>query len=229
MIEVVVVCEGQTEVSFVKQVIAPNLAQRNVFARPRMIATSPGYAGGSLTRHRVLRSLRSVLLEQKGAYVTTFFDLYGLPSDFPGHGEHAPHSNPLGYALEIEAEFHKVVVQETECRASRFFPHIQPYEFEALLFSDADKIVEMEPEWVKSMDELQKARRDAQSPEHINEGQTTHPSARLKELSSPRYNKVAHGVTIARRIGLDRICAECRHFNGWLTRIENLSPIKKAD
>lgn len=68
--------------------------------------------------------------------------------------------------------------------------------------------------------ELAAARRGVASPEHINDGPSTHPSARLARV--PRYRKVRDGTAMARRIGLDRIRSECAHFSEWLTRLETL-------
>ena len=228
MIEVITVCEGRTEEAFLNEILYRPLLDRSVLIKPRLITTSSGHAGGALTRQRVVRSLRSLLRGRKDAYVTTLFDLYGLPSDFPGRAESASRRDPLDRAAAIEAEFHRVVIQAAECRADRFLPHIQPHEFEALLFSDAAKITDTEAMWSKHSGEMQQARHGAQSPEHINDGPVTHPSARLKYLSHPPYNKVVHGVAIARRIGLERIRAECRHFNEWLTRVESLSSAGKS-
>lgn len=227
MIEVIAVCEGRTEEAFLNEILYRPLLDRSILVKPRLIATSSGHAGGALTCQRVVRSLRSLLRSRKDTYVTTLFDLYGLPPDFPGRDESASRHDPLNRATAIEAELHKVVVQAADCREDRFFPHIQPHEFEALLFSDVTKITETEGMWSGHSEKMEQARRVAQSPEHIDDGPATHPSARLKSLSHPPYNKVVHGVAIARRVGLDCIRAECRHFNGWLTRLENLPPIGK--
>ena len=224
MIEITVACEGRTEEAFLEKVLYRPLLERSVLIRPRLITTSRGHVGGALTRQRVLRALRAMLRERENVYVTTFFDLYALPSDFPGRVEHVSHPDPLARATAIEAEFHKTVVQKVRCRPDRFFPHIQPYEFEALLFSDVERIAGIMPEWINFLEPLWKARSGAQSPEHINEGPNTHPSARMKAL--PGYNKVVHGIAIARQTGLDRIRSECRHFGAWLNRIENLHPIQ---
>ena len=76
---------------------------------------------------------------------------------------------------------------------------------------------------MEEVGKLDAVRRAAPSPEHINDGERTHPSARLREL--PRYRKAQHGPAIAGRIGLDRIREECRHFGNWLSRIESLSTL----
>ena len=77
-------------------------------------------------------------------------------------------------------------------------------------------------DWMTFVGDLQEARRSARSPEHVNDGTDTHPSARLRKLR-PRYGKVRHGVAVSARIGLGRMRAECGHFARWLTRVENLT------
>ena len=166
---------------------------------------------------RILRFLRDTLLQQRDTYVTTFFDLYGLPSDFPGPA--VSPADPLEHAAAIEAALYEEVVRVVRCRPDRFLPHIQPYEFEALLFSDTSHFVR-EPEWEQPANELAAARSAAASPEHINDGPDTHPSARLRQL--PGYHKVRDGTALAERMGLDCIRRECAHFGKWVARLECL-------
>ncbi len=136
MIEVIVVGEGQTEETFVRDVLAPALTERDISLQPRLIATSKGAAGGALARDRVLRYLRNTLRERGDTYVTTLFDLYGLRGDFPGVAAARTENDPVRKCRAIEIEFGEAVSEISERRADRFVPHIQPYEFEALLFSE---------------------------------------------------------------------------------------------
>ena len=222
MTEVVVVCEGQTEAAFVNRILAPALATRHVFVHPRLVRTSPRSAGGALTRKRVLRFLRNLLRERADVYVTTFFDLYGLPADFPGRSGGSAPLSPGDRAGAVELELHTAVVREVECRPERFVPHVQPYEFESLLFSDPSRFAAVEPTWRRFIRDLEEARQAAGTPEHVNDGPDTHPSARLARFYRPRYKKVEHGPAVSAEIGIDRIRAECRHFDGWLGRMEAL-------
>ena len=217
---VIVVCEGRTEQEFVTDILSGALLNRNLFVEPRLIATSPGARGGALSGQRVLRSLRDTLRQRKDTYVTTFFDLYGLPADFPGLVTKP--SDPLARASAIEESFHEEVVRAAGCRPERFLPHIQPHEFEALLFADPAQFAQARPDWERATAGLEAALHGVSSPEHINDGPDTHPSARLlRQL--PGYRKVRHGLAVAARIGLDRIRAECRHFAAWLARLEALA------
>lgn len=225
MTEIIIVCEGQTEEAFVNNILRQHLTHQGVFVQPRLIATSRHAKGGALSRQRVLRFLRNTLLERQDTYVTTFFDLYALRSDFPGQSETATYSDPLERASTIEVKFQEIILKEVKCGPARFLPHIQPYEFESLLFSDIGQFSEAEPAWQPFINQLETARRSAPTPEHINDGLETHPSARLQRLLRPRYNKVRHGVAVSSRIGLDRIRSECNHFDKWIARVESLPPL----
>lgn len=229
MTDVIVAGEGPTEEVFVKETLGPALASQNVFVQPRLIATSKYSKGGSLKHQRVLRFLRNTLRERQDTYVTTFFDLYALPTDFPGLSGAAALSDPLDKAAAVEAGLRVAVIQEVGCRPERFLPHIQPYEFESLLFSDIKRFAETEPEWTRFIGQLETVRRAARSPEHINDDPNTHPSARLARLLRPRYAKLRHGTAVSARIGLSRLRAECGHFNQWLERLENLQPLRQMD
>ena len=228
MIQVIIVCEGQTEETFVKMVLGPHLAAQKIFFYPRLIATSRHSKGGALNDQRVLLYLRNTLRERQDVYVTTFFDLYKLPPGFPGLSEASRKVDPIDRATTVEAGFHSKVIQNVKCRQELFIPHIQPYEFESLLFSDISQFAKAQPEWKKFISGLEAVRQSVTSPEHINDGDRTHPSARLKHLRPP-YKKVSHGQAVSSRIGLGRIRAECRHFHNWLKRLESLPSLIKAE
>jgi len=226
VVEVVVVGEGQTEETFVRDVLGPSFAVRNIVLDPRLVRTSTTGRGGALSYVRVLRYLRNTLRQRADTYVTTFFDLYGIGGDFPGFAEAQSQVDPIARAEVIESRMHESVVQEAACRADRFFAHIQPYEFEALLFSDINHLVEIEPDWHGLETQLEAVRTAAGTPEHINDGVDTHPAARLvRILRLPRYRKVLHGPRGALRIGLPRIHGECRHFATWVEKLESLRPL----
>lgn len=220
MIEVIVVGEGQTEETFVRDVLAPAFGMHDIFLHARLISTSKRGRGGALSGDRVLSFLRKTLRERGDTYVTTLFDLYGLRPDFPGSG--AREVDPIARCEAIEARFATAVVTDSGCRAGRFLAHIQPYEFEALLFSDVSQFGAVQSEWSRFVPALQEARGGAGSPEHINDGPETHPSARLEQLLKPRYDKQLHGSRVAERIGIGRMRSECLHFDAWLSRIEAL-------
>ena len=87
MTTVIVVCEGRTEAAFVENLLQPPLAHGGIYMEPRLISTSSQARGGALDVQRVRRYLRNTLRERRDTCVTTFFDLYGLPANFPGHSD----------------------------------------------------------------------------------------------------------------------------------------------
>lgn len=225
MIEVIVVCEGQTEERFVTDFVAPALWPHDTSVQPRLIATSRTAKGGALLRDRVIRYLRNTLRERGDTYVTTFFDLYGLKPNFPGVSDSSGVTDPLERARQIESALGAEAMAAAGCREGRFFGHIQPYEFEAVLFSDVHAFSAVESGWQPFVRNLEEVSAEVESPEHINDGPDTHPSARLRILR-PKFEKVLYGARIAQRIGLSKMRSECKHFDAWVSRLESLEPLR---
>lgn len=223
MSRVVVVCEGETEEEFVRDVLAPGFNSIGLYLEPQMVNTSPGHRGGALNYDRVRLHLRNTLRQKSTPVVTTLFDLYRLDKRFPGF-EQSRAIPDLGQRLDVlRRELHADVVAAAGCRPDRFIPYIQPYEFEALLFSDVLTLTRIEPGWQAATAALTAARAAADSPEHINDRPETKPAAHLeRELSNPGYRKRRHGPIAAQKIGLAKIEAECAFFSAWLEQIRTL-------
>lgn len=220
MVELIVVGEGQTEETFVRDVLAPAFVKRSISVSARVIRTSRQQRGGALNRERVRAFIGNMLKQRPDTYVTTLIDLYGLDSSFKGVTE-TKGRPPASRAEHIESLFHKDVVEYAKCRPERFFPHIQPHEFEALLFSDIARLCELEPDWKNQRAPLNAARERVENPEWINDSPQTAPSKWLEKLQ-PRYRKVEHGPQAAKRIGFDKIREQCPHFRRWYDRISTL-------
>lgn len=224
MKRVCIVCEGQTEETFVRDVLAPAFYHLGLNLIPEMVETSPSHKGGALKYDRVKRHLRNTLRQSSAPVVTTLFDLYRLDSDFPSFA--ASQAQPdLSRRLNVlKQALHADVVAEAGCQPERFIPYIQPYEFEALLFSDVPTLTRIEPGWQSATAALAAARAVAESPEHINDRPETKPAAHLeRELNNPSYRKRRHGPIAAQKIGLAKIEAECAFFAAWLAQIRELA------
>jgi hypothetical protein len=217
MTRLFIIGEGPTEEAFVKAVLAPVLRLSNIFAKPLLMETSRGHRGGGLNLERTRRAVRNALQEHNDAYISTMFDLYALDTSFSGVVESASFT-PSGRAAHIEHLLHADIVARVGCRPERFMPHIQPHEFESLLFSDIDKVCDTQPEWEKHRAALLKVRADVEDPEWINDSPHTAPSKRL-EILRPRYRKTTHGPASAMRITLDKIREQCPHFRQWFERL----------
>lgn len=223
MIRVHVICEGQTEEMFVKEILSGFFSSRGICLIPTLIG-KPGHKGGNFRFDRLFTDVRARLLGDKTSYCTTFFDFYGLPENFPGKQE----------ALDCLTLQDKVqcVLGEMSGKLSerlgdeplrRFIPYIQMYEFEGLLFSAPYGLAQAiyKPDLKL---EFQKIRDEFTTPEDINNCPNSAPSKRIKKLYSG-YEKPIHGSLAASEIGLNTIRSECYIFDSWLKRIEKLQGI----
>jgi len=215
MIRVYLLLEGQTEEAFVKELLLPYYGNLGIHLVPIVVSTSPGHKGGRAKYSKIKQQLHR-LCKERGAHVTTLFDLYALPKDFPGMKSPLfPHAgNGKRKAEFLETELAKDVSREN------FIPHLLVHEFEALLFVQVDAFTT----WVndgKTLEPLRKVRKTT-APEDINDSPQTAPSKRILEVMA-NYQKTFHGPLIACDIGLDAISRECPHFSQWLIKIEALS------
>lgn len=223
MVEVIVIAEGQTEEKFIKQVVAPALRQLQVFVKPQTLHTSRGAKGGAVTFDRLKYNVRNTLRQNPNSVLGTFLDLYALATDFPAYVEAKSKPDVYSRVVCLESALREAVVAYVGCRPERFLPHIQPYEYEGLLFSDVAALSTLEPTWSKSLIALGKARKSADTPEHINDGFDTKPSKRLQDLLHPKYKKTTHGPRAAERITLEVIERECVHFKAWMDALRGLA------
>jgi hypothetical protein len=216
------IVEGQTEETFVRDLLQEPLAHHGVYVRVRCVETrrrrSQGYRGGLISYVKAQGDIRRWLSEDKTAYLTTMFDLYRLPADCPGFEQ----------AKNLSDPYQKVAYLEDSLAADiadpRFIPYVQLHEFEGLIFSDVqaiDTIIEVYHNR-SQLPTLQRIRAQFKTPEAIDDGETTAPSKRLQRRYAS-YDKVLFGLRIAQHIGLNTLRQECPHFHDWVSKLEALS------
>lgn len=215
-----IVCEGQSEENFIKWVLAPYFVNLKLYLTPIIIPTSKGHRGGGLDYNRVKSFIERKLKQDKTAFVSTFFDYYALPSDFPQY------NSQQGDIYQKIDSLEKAFCDDINDNShpKRFFPHIQPHEFEALLFSDINKIIEADTLWQGKdtyLAKLQNITNEFPNPELINNSTQTSPSHRLEAIF-PTYQKVFHSKIIAQSISITHIRSECKHFDEWCKKISSL-------
>lgn len=220
MTRVHVVCEGQTEVRFVEQVLMPHFVARSTYLSAVLIGR-PGHKGGNLQFERLLHDLKKLLLGDRDAYTTTFFDFYGLPSNFPGREQAAKQLTAQAKATYLLEELSTNVEWELGADAlRRFIPYVQMHEFEGLLFSDPQAFAAALNR-ADLLEPLRMIRDGVTSPEEINDSPNTAPSKRLKRLFDG-YQKPLHGIRGALGVGLQAIRDECEGFRSWIEQLEAL-------
>ena len=222
MIRVNMVVEGQTEESFVRDILAPHLGSRGVYVNARSVETgrkkARTFRGGLQEYEKAKRDILTWLKQDTQAWVTTMFDLYALPDGFPGKKEIQTLWNPYEKVEHIETTF------AADISNSRFIPYIQLHEFEALLFSDTGKLAQFFIDRGKEIELLQKDIAKFPSPEHIDQGFTTAPSKRII-ARIPEFEKLKRvaGPFVVRQIGLPLLRNHCKHFDKWVEVLESLA------
>jgi len=216
MMRTYLLVEGQTEEAFVREVLAPHFERHRLYLTPIIVGTSPGHKGGVVSYAKIKPQIQRICQHDAGAYVSTLFDLYALPTDFPG--KTAPLYPAQGSGRQ-KAEFLEACMAKDIAKPN-FIPNLLVHEFEALLFVQPDKF----SEWTNNRVALQRLLADAQAhdtPEDINESPQTAPSKRIL-AAMPGYQKTFHGPLIAAEIGLDALRAACPHFHTFLEKLEAL-------
>jgi len=144
MIEIVrinILVEGVTEETFVGDILQEALALKgvNIVARRVEMSRKHGriYRGGLINYEKAKRDIQNWLSQDKSAYLTTMFDLYALPGNFPGFDEAQRLPNPFDRVTKLE----EALAEDIQNR--RFIPYIQLHEFEGLLFSNIQAIDEV--------------------------------------------------------------------------------------
>jgi hypothetical protein len=106
---------------------------------------------------------------------------------------------------------------------SNFQPFLVLHEFEAWLFSSPAELPRALTD-TRKQPEFEAIRKGVATPEEINERPEFAPSKQIERLF-PAYRKAVHGPMTAERIGLQRIRAECPHFNGWMSKLEDFAAV----
>jgi len=194
----------------------PYYSRLEIYFTPIIVQTSNSQKGGASSYGKIRRDIERYCKQhnRKGCYVSTLFDLYALPKDFPGKNDPAFPAHGSG---QQKAKFLQEKLEE-DISQRYFIANLLVHEFEALLLAKPDAF----SLWMdkKSVNELQDLCQK-NAPEDINDSAESAPSKRILRLF-PGYRKVHMGSSIAAEIGLDAIRTKCPHFASWLHLLEQL-------
>lgn len=202
MIRIGLAVEGDTEVKFIEEVIAPQYFEKQCYFQPVDME-------GNVSVDRLASKMLN--LGHTFDAVTSLVDFYG----FKKKGDRS--------AAELEKELQERLIKQLDRRIdSRFvFPYVQVHEFEGLLFSEAEPFGQLFGH-AGLVDALQTIRNEFGSPEDITDSVDTAPSKRLEQLI-PGYRKNLFGARLAAAIGLACIREQCPRFDGWMAHIDGLA------
>jgi len=220
-----IVVEGQTEQTFVRDVLAPSLAHQGIYLHLALIG-KPGHKGGDIRFDKAKKDIGNFLKQRNDTYLSTMFDYFRIDSNWPGKAEvRRQIQNGGSLAAADKAGILERATRDEIAKAfagynteNRFIPYIEMHEFEALLFSDVHILAEITEIEVT---EFEKILKDFTNPEEINDDPNNAPSKRIQALKNG-YRKVAMGKAVSEAIGIQAIRRQCPHFNKWLTKLEQL-------
>jgi len=218
MSRVYILVEGQTEEAFLQEVMIASYAAKGIYLIPIIVSTSPGHKGGLTSYAKVKPQIDKLCKHDPGAVITTLFDFYALPKDFPGQNS----VSALGAVPSLTKVAHLEQHLGAAIGHANFIPNLMLHEFEALLLTDIDAF----SEWTDNDAVLMPLRqvRLTTAPEDINDGAHTAPSKRIMKVMAG-YQKTVHGPLIASTIGLDAMRDACPHFHIWLAKLDALNPV----
>lgn len=222
-----IIVEGNSEETFVNDVLASHFASLGIFVSARKIQTgwdrlNKKPAKGGLLQYTKFRNdvLRWIQSDRNNSrcWYTSMLDLYAFPKDS---------QSPFNQEIQsIKDPYLKIAALESaianNINYERFIPYVQLHEFEAFLLVKPDRLMVMYPDSKREVDNLKKNIVDLR-PEEINESPETAPSKRIiKYLPDYEKQKAQVGPLVAEDIGLTQLRNGCPHFNEWITKLENI-------
>lgn len=220
-----ILCEGQTEELFVKNVLKDYLSAYSIICKPQLLLTSKqkNCRGGILSYYQVSKDLQLMFKqftekETETHWFTTMFDLYKLPDDFPGYGDQ--YGNVYDKIEHIEQVFAHNISH------ARFIPYIQLHEYEAIVFAGLDYLENEYPansKLHKKIDELRSILlKKNNNPELVNTQNAPSKYIITALDGIHNYNKPKIGASIAQKLNINTIKAKCQHFASWINKLEQI-------
>lgn len=218
MKRIIIICEGQTEVEFCKDVLCPYFIGKEILIQTPLIKKS----GGGIVKWSILKKqIENHLKQDQSAIVTTFIDFYGIKDKhfFPSWEAAKAIVGKNDKMTFIEGAMKDEIAKNLN---HRFLPYVQLHEFEGLLFNEISVFESQIPEVdFSNKPELVRILQQFPNPELINDTPENAPSYRLSRLIRG-YNKVIYGSILAEAIGLTRIRNKSPRFNGWIDGLEEV-------
>ncbi|BDA64255.1 DUF4276 family protein [Actinomyces capricornis] len=206
--EVVIVVEGQTEETLIKETLSPIAAMQGVFLTPIVVRTSATQHGGGHWRgyHAILRQL---LAQRHWKRIGLLLDYYGYPLGAPGRDGFVPGATTWTALVESLTR---------QYRDPRFLPLVIPHEIETLVLAAIDAGAGEGLLGASALKALRQAITQAGSVEAVNSHPDLSPSKRLKRADGD-YSKTVTGPLLIGEAGLPAVLERCPAFAGWWERI----------
>lgn len=215
MKNVYIYCEGQTEETFINEILSPYFLNIGIYVTPIVCTTSRNknkkFKGGVSSYAKIKSELTLLCKQHHNEYFTTMFDYYAMPNNTPNIDDDTPD------IYQRISNIEKSIDADIGIKNCCF--NLMLHEFEGILFSNPNSFSLITTE--ENVKKIAKMRESAESPEHINNSPETAPSKRIASIV-PNYAKVKNGAILAKDMGIDVIMQECKHFAEWIEKLKNL-------
>ncbi len=215
MKHLLIICEGETELEFCKDVLHSHFIEKNICIHYPLIKKSKG---GIVKWDSLKKEIESHLKSFPAAYVTILIDFYGIEAkhNFPNfNGNYSDNESKVNAMEQGMKDSFEVSVQH------RFIPYIQLHEFECFMFCSLETLKQNFKDIEADFVALKAIVDEFSNVENINNGAETAPSKRLaKHIKG--YDKVVHGACLTSSIGLPAIRSKCPRFDNWISQLENI-------
>ncbi len=215
MKEVLVICEGTTEIEFCKRILQPYFESIGINLNFTLIL----HSDGGIVPWRILKEqIETHFEDNNDVTITTFIDYYGIYDHHKFEDWDLAHEETdKRLRMKILEDGMKNDLDEQ----IKFIPFILLHEFETLAFCDHEVFDNIYESNEARIPKLLEICTNYPNPEEINNGLTTAPSKRLEKYIR-RYKKTSDSINIVTEIGLRKLRAKCQGFHEWLVKIENI-------
>ena len=213
MKRLVIIAEGETEESFVNNILRPFFCSKGLYNTIQCFKTK--HSHGGMSKYSYIKKDILNTIYESDVVVSMMIDFYRLPSDFPGFGELSNSQTHQEQADLLETRIKEDLEETQNQRFENFIPYIQLHEFETLVFASANGIDILFDRDEIDFKGLMNVIEEYPNPEEINNYPDTAPSVRLKKLI-PGYNKVLHGIDIINTVGISELLEKCPRFKTWI-------------
>ncbi|MBW4724472.1 DUF4276 family protein [Prevotella melaninogenica] len=213
MKRLVIIAEGETEESFVNNILCPFFCSKGIYNSIQCFKTK--HSHGGMSKYSYIKKDILNIIYEKDVVVSMMIDFYRLPSDFPGFNDLKVTQTHQEQANLLETRIKKDLEDSQNQLFDNFIPYIQLHEFEALVFASISGIDSLFERSEMDYNGLMNVIQQYPNPEDINNHPDTAPSVRLKKLISG-YNKVLHGIDIINTVGMAELLEKCPRFKTWI-------------
>ena len=213
MKRLVIIAEGETEESFVNNILCPFFCSKGIYNSIQCFKTK--HSHGGMSKYSYIKKDILNIIYEEDVVVSMMIDFYRLPSDFPGFNDLKVTQTHQEQANLLETRIKKDLEDSQNQLFDNFIPYIQLHEFEALVFASISGIDSLFERSEMDYNGLMNVIQQYPNPEDINNHPDTAPSVRLKKLISG-YNKVLHGIDIINTVGMAELLEKCPRFKTWI-------------